>query len=165
LADAQHGDGGGLLALYDEYNFRRDDGTWDNSLEAFQVISCADAPERPTVEESDAQVPDFQAVAPRLARRTVGDYFCTFFPPALDPRIAITGDGAGPIVVVGTTGDPATPLAGSRKMAHALEDGRLLTVVANQHTGYLANECATNSIESYLVDPTGHLPAEGLRCA
>lgn len=164
LDDARRGEGAGLLELYDEYNFRGEDGTWNNLIEAFQVISCSDSDERPTVEESDAQVPDYQAAAPRLSRRTVGDYFCTFFPPAVDPRIAITGAGAGPIVVVGTTGDPATPLEGSRKMAESLEQGRLLTVVANQHTGYLANDCATNAIESYLVDPVGHLPAEGLRC-
>ena len=40
----------------------------------------------------------------------------------------ITGAGAGPIVVVGTTGDPATPLAGTRVMADTLEDGRLVVV-------------------------------------
>ena len=48
---------------------------------------------------------------------TTGDYFCTFFPPAIDPRVEITGAGAGPIVVVGTTGDPATPLDSTRAMA------------------------------------------------
>ena len=48
---------------------------------------------------------------------------CTFFPPSDDPRIAVTGAGAGPVLVVGTTGDPATPLAGSQAMADALEGG------------------------------------------
>ena len=164
LASAQQGDGAGLLDLYDEYFVRNADGTYADSLEAFQVITCIDTVERPTVEEQDAEVAEFKKVAPRFTQRTVGDYSCTFFPPSTDPRIAITGKGAGPIVVLGTTGDPATPLEGSRKMAAALEQGRLVVVVGNRHTGYGVNPCSTSAVEDYLVDPVGHLPAEGLRC-
>jgi hypothetical protein len=164
LANAQAGDGEGLLDLYDEYFVRNADGTYDDSLEAFQVITCMDTAERPTVEQEDATVAEFQSVAPRFTQRTVGDYSCTFFPPSKDPRIAITGKGAGPIVVLGTTGDPATPLDGSRKMASTLEKGRLVVVVGNRHTGYGVNACSTSAVEDYLVDPVGHLPAEGLRC-
>jgi len=165
LANAQKGDGSGLLALYDEYYERQPDGTYDNLIEAFEVITCMDSTERPTVEEADATVAEFKAVAPRMEASTVGDYMCTFFPPSIDPRIPITGKGAGPIVVLGTTGDPATPLDGARKMAEALEQGRLVTVVANQHTGYHVNACSSAAVEDYLVDPVGHLPAVGLRCA
>jgi pimeloyl-ACP methyl ester carboxylesterase len=164
LADAQIGNGAGLLALYDAYFVRHSDGTYENSLEAFQVISCMDTDERPTVEQDDANAATAHAAAPRFAARTVGGYACTFFPPATDPRVAITGKGAGPILVMGTTGDPATPLDGTRKMAEALEDGRLVTVVGNQHTGYTVNECSSAAVDNYLVDPVGHLPAEGLRC-
>jgi pimeloyl-ACP methyl ester carboxylesterase len=164
LAAAQNGDGAGLLGLYDTYYVRHKDGTYANSLEAFQVISCMDSPERPTVEQDDADVAKFRAVAPRFAARTVGNYTCTFFPPSDDPRIEITGRGAGAIVVVGTTGDPATPLDGSRKMAAALQDGHLVVVVGNQHTGYGVNPCSTSAVENYLIDPAGHLPAQGLRC-
>jgi pimeloyl-ACP methyl ester carboxylesterase len=164
LANAQQDDGTGLLGLYDEYFVRRPDGTYADSLEAFQVISCMDSVERPTVEQDDADAARFQAVAPRFASRSVGGYSCTFFPPTTDPRIEITGRGAGPIVVLGTTGDPATPLDGSRKMADALEQGRLVEVVGNRHTGYGLNACSSAAVEDYLVDPVGHLPAEGLRC-
>jgi pimeloyl-ACP methyl ester carboxylesterase len=164
LADAQIGKGAGLLALYDKYYVRHSDGTWDNSLEAFQVISCMDSPERPTVADDDATAATIHAIAPRFGVRTVGDYACTFFPPATDPRIEITGKGAGPILVMGTTGDPATPLDGTRKMAESLEDGRLVVVVGNQHTGYGLNACSSAAVEDYLVDPVGHLPAEGLVC-
>lgn len=164
LADAQHGDGAGLLALYDEYYQRRSDGTYDNSIEAFEVITCMDSADRPTVEEEDAAVPQFRAAAPHLVLGTTGSYSCTFFPPATDPRVAITGKGAGPIVVLGTTGDPATPLDGARKMAETLEQGRLVVVVGNEHTGYGLNTCSSAAVDDYLIDPVGHLPAEGLRC-
>jgi pimeloyl-ACP methyl ester carboxylesterase len=165
LAQAQASDGTGLLALYDQYYQRKSDGTYDDSLEAFQVISCMDTAERPTVEQSDGNVAKFEAVAPQLTVGTTGDYFCTFFPPAVDPRVAITGKGAGPILVMGTTGDPATPLDSTRKMASALEDGRLVVVEGNQHTGYGLNSCSSAAVNDYLIDPVGHLPADALRCA
>ena len=164
LDGAQHGNGAGLLALYDEYYQRKPDGTYADSLEAFQVINCMDSTERATVEEDDANAAKVHELAPRFGARTVGDYACTFFPPTTDPRIEITGKGAGPIVVMGTTGDPATPLDGTRKMAAALEQGRLVVVEGNQHTGYGINDCSTAAVDNYLVDPAGHLPAEGLRC-
>jgi pimeloyl-ACP methyl ester carboxylesterase len=164
LGDASAGNGAGLLAFYDEYYQRQPDGTYANSLEAFQVISCMDTTDRQTVGEEDANALELHALAPLFQVRTVGDYGCTFFPAAIDPRIRITGNGAGPIVVLGTTGDPATPLDSSRKMAAALEEGRLVVVVGNRHTGYGLNDCSTAAVEDYLVDPVGHLPPEGLRC-
>jgi TAP-like protein len=104
-------------------------------------------------------------VAPRAAPGTTGSYFCTFFPPAIEPSAAITGAGAGPILVMGTTGDPATPLASTEKMADALEDGRLVVVEAEGHTGYGANECSRSTIDQYLIDPAEHTPDDGTRCA
>jgi pimeloyl-ACP methyl ester carboxylesterase len=164
LADADKGDGSGLLALSDQYFRRNADGTWDNSLEAFQVITCQDDPDRPTVAQDDANSAKFRAVAPRFSPGTTGSYFCTFFPPPIDPRVTITGKGAGPIVVVGTTGDPATPLSGTKTMADTLEDGHLVVVDANQHTGYGIDTCAGKLVDQYLVDPVGHVPADGVRC-
>jgi len=151
LADAETGDGAGLLDLFDSYYQRRPDGTWDNSLEAFTVIMCMDTVDRPTVAEEDALAPEFQAVAPRLAPGTTGSYQCTFFPAPDDPRVEITGAGAGPIVVCGVTGDAATPLDSTRNMAAALEDARLIVVTAEQHTCY-GDPCSDEIIADYLVD-------------
>jgi hypothetical protein len=164
LADAQGGDGAGLLELFDEYFRRRDDGTWPNLLEAFQVITCQDDPTRLTVAQDDATAPQFRAVAPRSSPATIGSYFCTFFPPSTDPEVEVNTKGAGPIVVVGTTGDPATPLATSRKMADALDDGRLLVVHAEGHTGYAPGACSGDVVDQYLIDPVGKTPADGTEC-
>jgi pimeloyl-ACP methyl ester carboxylesterase len=151
LDDAQSGDGAGLLALQDAYYQRGADGTYSNLLESFQAISCADDPERLTVEEADEQAEVRIGAAPRLFPYTTGSYTCSFFPAALDPRIDVTGVRAGPIVVVGTTGDPSTPLDSSRRMAASLEDGRLVIVEANQHTGYRVNSCIEDTIHNYLI--------------
>jgi pimeloyl-ACP methyl ester carboxylesterase len=153
LAAAQAGDGSGLLALFDAYYRREADGTWGNELEAFQVIDCMDRPDRPTVAQADAEMAALIAAAPRFVPPgSVADYGCTFFPPAIDPRVPITGAGAGPIVVIGTTGDSATPLASTRGMADALEDGRLVVVTANEHTGYGQNQCVIDVVNAYLID-------------
>jgi pimeloyl-ACP methyl ester carboxylesterase len=152
LADAQRGDGNGLLILYDTYYERRPDGTWPNLLEAFQVISCMDEADRPTVAEYDANALEINRLAPRFSPNTVGGYDCAWFPAAEHPRIPVTGDGAGPIVVIGTTGDPATPLRGTEAMAAALQDGRLVVVDADQHTGYGTNSCVVDIVHEYLID-------------
>jgi pimeloyl-ACP methyl ester carboxylesterase len=164
LAAGDDGDGAPLLALYDQYLQRRDDGTWDDTLEAFQVISCQDMAERATVEEEDSLAARYREVAPRTAPGTTGSYFCTFFPRAIDPEIPVTAKGAGPILVMGTTGDPATPLEGTRRMAEALEDGRLVVVTAEGHTGYSVGKCSAKVIEEYLIDPAGKAPDDGTEC-
>ena len=154
LADAQQGDGAGLLKLYDDYYQRKDDGSYGNELEAFLAISCLDDPGATSVKEVEDAVQDFVAAAPRLGANFGYGYSCALWPVKPATKIDATGKGAGPIVVVGTTGDPATPLASTRKMAAALEQGILLIVEANQHTGYGANECINTAVDSYLIDLT-----------
>ena len=163
LAAASGGDGSGLRAFADTYLQRHTDGTFGNELEAFRAINCADTTDRPSVAEEDALSAEYTAVAPRLAPAgSSGSYACTFFPPPLDPRIAITGAGAGPIVVVGTTGDPATPLTSTQAMAEALEDGRFVVVEADRHTGYNVNSCINDVVNDYLVDLVA--PDNGTEC-
>jgi hypothetical protein len=116
------------------------------------------------VAEEDASAAQFQEVAPRFAPGDVGSYFCTFFPPAADPVVSVTGKGAGAILVMGTTGDPATPLEGTRRMAQTLEDGRLVVVKAEGHTGYLPDSCSGDVIDQYLIDPVKNAPADESTC-
>lgn len=162
LDDAQAGDGAGLLDLFDTYFQRRPDGSYGNELEAFLNILCADDPTRTTIEAADAESVRFTEIAPRFRPGTTGDYTCVFWPEAIDPRIDITGAGAGPIVVIGTTGDSATPLEGTRNMARVLEDGRLIVVTAEQHTGYTSDLCARRTADAYLIDLV--VPDEETNC-
>jgi pimeloyl-ACP methyl ester carboxylesterase len=164
LADAQAGDGSGLMTLYDDYYGRTSEGTYSDELEAFQVISCMDDERRLTIAEEDAAAERYRAAAPRFAPGTTGSYGCVFLPAPIDPRADVTGDGAGPILVMGTTGDAATPLASTELMADALEDGRLVIVEADQHTGYGFNRCSQETIDEYLIDPVANAPADGTRC-
>jgi hypothetical protein len=77
---------------------------------------------------------------------------CTFWPAESDPRIEVSYDGDTVIMVVGTTGDSATPIEGTRRMAEVLGRAVLVTVEADQHTGYGANSCVDDAVERYLLD-------------
>ena len=75
----------------------------------------------------------------------------------------ITASGAAPILVVGTTGDPATPYAWSEALADQLETGQLMTWKGNGHTAYgRSNDCVKKAVDTYLLN--GTMPAKGLTC-
>ncbi|GAA1764672.1 alpha/beta hydrolase [Kocuria aegyptia] len=161
----EHGDGTGLMRLADIAYGRGPDGTYTNSYEANIAIDCLDRPENDdpaAMAALDAQL--------REASPTLGDWFshgqvtCGAWPhePVSAPA-PIDAAGAGPILVVGTTGDPATPYAWSQALAAQLEDGHLLTRVGEGHGAYLSgNRCVDDTVTGYLLE--GVLPAEERTC-
>lgn len=151
LDNARRGSGAALLDLHDQYFQRRADGTWGNELDAFVAIGCLDSGFTRDPEAYAELEPQFRAAAPRMWPLFTYSDQCAYWKAPADPRIAITGAGAGTILVVGTTGDAATPLEGTRSMAETLEDGRLIVVEANRHTGYGVNECVVRAVDDYLV--------------
>jgi pimeloyl-ACP methyl ester carboxylesterase len=151
LNAAQGGDGKGILQLYDDYYQRNTVGTYGNELEAFLAISCLDDPGATSTEEVDSRIEEFIAAAPRLGGNFAYGYSCALWPVKQADKVTITGKGAGPIVVIGTTGDAATPLESTRNMALGLDQGILIVVEANQHTGYGANSCVVKAVDEYLI--------------
>ena len=79
-----------------------------------------------------------------------------------EPGPTATGAGAPPILVVGTTGDPFTPLEQTKALADALESGVLLVREGEGHTAYGSNDCIDDAIDAYLIDLT--VPEDGTRC-
>ena len=163
LADAAKGDGSGLLSLYDEYMQCDGDGRCDDTLEAFMAISCLDDPGAESVEEVNANLPIYAAAAKRLGEGWGYGYTCALWPERAAQRPTLNGAGAPPVVVIGTTGDAATPLDSTRKAAAALQSGALVIVDAAQHTGYGANACIIEVTDTYLTTLT--VPRNELLCA
>lgn len=157
LADAEKGKGKRLLALHDAYLGRSADGRYDNTNEVFYATSCLDG----STETADISA-ELLAAAPRLHALFEYPDMCDAWPVPVDPSPPVTGKGAPAIVVVGTTGDPATPIESTRAMADALEQGILVTVDAGDHTGYGRNDCVADAVDDYLVDLTA--PAADLVC-
>ncbi len=160
------GDGSGLLEMADLYASRNPDGTFaDNSTEAIFAINCLDDPWALPADRVARQVPRFEEVSPTLGRvfawmlTGCGGIRAESTQQPRDIRAA----GADPIVVVGTTRDPATPYEWAEALADQLESGVLVSRDGDGHTGYNAgNECVDTAIESYLVD--GAVPDDGLEC-
>ena len=155
-----------MLALYDQYFSIDEPGgrSDDNSTEAYFAITCLDHHGSTSPADLFSHEAEFAAAAPRLGRGWMAELaVCSVWPVPQVAPLTITGNGAGPIVVVGTTGDPATPLSSTKKMADALEDGRLVIVAADQHTGYGVNACVNAAVDDYLLDPA-KAPKDGLSC-
>jgi pimeloyl-ACP methyl ester carboxylesterase len=166
LQTALGGDGSLLLKLSDVYESRNDDGTYsDNSAEAILAINCLDDPYSITADQVPAQIPAFEQESP-----TFGDVFAWGLVSchgvqvkASEKDARIDGAGAPPIVVVGTTRDPATPYQWAVHLADQLESGVLVSRDGDGHTGYNAgNGCVDEAVENYLVDDT--VPKDGLTC-
>ena len=63
-----------------------------------------------------------------------------------DVRVA----GVAPVLVVGTTGDPATPYTGAKELVRRIDGSRLLTFVSTEHTAYTKNDCINDAVDRYL---------------
>ena len=114
-----------------------------------------------------AQSEELERIAPRFATiAEAGDLGCQAWGhTGTQPPKALHAKGAAPILVIGTTGDPATPHEWAVALADQLDSGQLLTWEGNGHTAY-ANSghgpCVTKAVDTYLL--TGTMPKKGLTC-
>lgn len=164
LKAADDGDPSKLLDLFDEYMLRAPDGTYSTEWPAFLAISCADGPDLDTATAVALQA-RAATEAPIFGASNVGLSFpCAYwpFPPANPVAAPVSAPGAPPIVVVGTTGDPATPVAWSEGLAREL-GARLVTVDGTTHTSSLdGNPCLDRALTAYFLRLQP--PKPGLRC-
>lgn len=159
-------DGTTLLYLADVYNDRESGGSFDgNSAEAFRAVNCLDAPQDADPKSMEEQVERLAKDAP-----TVGEFFaygglvCAQWPyPAVERDFDVSAPGAAPIVVIGTTNDPATPYVGAQALAKTLDSGVLVTFEGEGHTAYgRSNSCIADAVDGFLID--GSVPKDGLTC-
>jgi pimeloyl-ACP methyl ester carboxylesterase len=157
LAEAQEGDGSGLWSLKAEY---LDIGSYG----AYAGVVCTDAERPEDAAAYQAFADRLRQQAPHFGASTANEMLpCATWPvPVTGEAAPIEAPGTPPILVVGNTGDPATPLANAEAVADTLDDGRLLVVEMDGHTAYGSNLCATEVIDAYTIDLT--LPEEGTRC-
>jgi pimeloyl-ACP methyl ester carboxylesterase len=164
LSAAEQGDASTLLDAADTYVGRGDDGSDDHALESFWAVTCLDGP---VVPAADATALEQHAVevAPRLGAFVTNNSLpCSVWPVPASPSVGrLTAPGAPPILVIGTTKDPATPLPQARSLASSLARGRLLVASGEQHTSFNnGNACVDDLVTRYLVDR--EVPRAGTRC-
>jgi pimeloyl-ACP methyl ester carboxylesterase len=165
LARAADGDGSILAALADSYSGRSPAGPYENnSVEANTAINCLDydAPRDPAV--YGALATSSRESSPRFAALLAySGLTCAAWPLTARPVERVTGEGAAPILVIGTTGDPAAPYTWSVRLADQLESGVLLTYQSSGHTAVgTGDPCVDSAVAAYLIDQ--NLPAVGAIC-
>lgn len=162
----QEGTADAAFGAVDWYYNRGEDGTYgDNSTEAFYAINCLDYPAQsdPVQWEADAQ--ELKRQAPVIGSYLAwGDQLCVEWPfHAVRTPAKISARGAGDILVVGTTGDPATPYRWAQNLAAQLDRGHLLTYNGEGHTAYnKSNSCVNDAVDSFLL--RGKVPASDPQC-
>jgi hypothetical protein len=160
LVAAERGDGAPLLALSDLYLDRDHEG-YANVTEALISVVCLDR-------QWPRETAPYLALAERVAREAprfgpaiaLSGLVCADWPvPSTGRPTTVTAPGAPPVVVIGTTGDPATPYAWSVALAEQLSQGVLVTYRGEGHTVYRSgsSRCVREVVDSYLL--TGKAPA------
>lgn len=159
-------DGAGLLALSDSYYERDADGRYANLMAANAAVNCLDLPAAfSSPDQVEKALPSFEKASPVFGEGLAwASLNCAYWPvrPTGEPHL-IEAKGAAPIVVVGTTRDPATPYRWARSLARQLASARLLTYEGDGHTAYgRGSACIDSAIDTYLLHGTP--PADGKRC-
>lgn len=167
LEAAIGGDGSGLLHWSDTYNSRGRDGRYvDNASEAILNISCLDDPTAVDSADVPGDFAAFDKASPTFGRIWAwGQTGCAAFQDLGLPRPdwKLEAKGAAPIIVIGTSRDPATPVEWAEALARQLESGVLITRDGDGHGGYHAgNACVDDAVEAYLIEGTA--PKADLSC-
>ncbi len=158
-------DGSGLLRLADQYTSRGPDKYLDNSLEALYAVNCLDHSDSIPTRQVPRHFAEFEEASPTFGRSFAYSLStCSVWPVKSGSNTeAMAAVGAPPIVVIGTTRDPATPYEWAEALAGQLDSGVLISRDGDGHTGFnQGNQCVDSAVERYLV--RGVPPKSDLDC-
>jgi hypothetical protein len=136
-----------------------------NSVDAENAISCLDHP----VPADPAAYPQLATAAATKApffgpMLTWGLLQCAVWPvPSNRTPARVSATGAPPILLVASSGDPATPPAWAAAVEAELAKGVLVTWQGVSHVAYYYSPCVRAIDQAYLVD--GTVPARGTSCS
>lgn len=168
LEQAYDGNGQLLMQLSDSLDGRNENGEYSNLAAANLSINCADSKPRYTIENVEAKLAEFRAASP-----VFGEWLAWSLLNCTDWAVAgaadhpdVSAPGSAPILVIGNTGDPATPYEGARRMVEALGAGVgvELTYKGQGHGAYgSGNSCVQSAVNDYLL--VGKVPKSGTACS
>ena len=155
----------------DSYYGRSGDAEYgDNSFDVYTATLCLD-------DDFQGDPYDVRSGLDAIAKAAplVGTYFayddyahveaaCSAwpYPPKPKPE-SFDAAGADPILVIGTTNDPATPYSWAQALAEELESGVLVTFNGEGHTAYgRSNDCIVSTVDDYFI--RGTVPTSDPHC-
>lgn len=172
IKQALTGDGSGFAKLADGYNGRNSDGTYsDNQNDANVIIDCLDWREGRENDAIRTEATRFAKAAPIFGPYVAfGGITCNLLNQALghtqfttDQNTVQIQKTATPILIIGTTQDPATPYAWAKALNNYIVGSRLITMKGEGHTGYgRGSACTDDAVDVYLT--SGVIPTKNLIC-
>ncbi len=169
--EGQQGYGDTFLDLADQYTGRSSDGSYmSNELDSGAIIDCLDWPDTRSVEKTKADAKRFTDAAPvfgpYLAYTNISCKYLT--PPTKDKLTRstnkITSITTAPVIVIGTTRDPATPYEWSVGLHQIFKNSKLISLDADGHTGQgRGSACVDEAVDTYLLQ--GKTPNKNLTCS
>jgi len=166
LKDARSGDGNALMKLADAYADRTPGGQYSgNMMESIYTVNCLDKPDTSDLAQTEAFAQKLSQEAPIWGRSLAwGNIPCTVWPiPATGKSDPIAAPGSPPIVIVGTTRDPATPYESATQLRRQLAHGVLVTRDGDGHGGYpRSSPCVDRAVDGWLIN--GTVPQDGVKC-
>ncbi|WP_310961509.1 alpha/beta hydrolase [Nocardioides terrisoli] len=157
--------GSTLLQMADLYASRGPRSYTDNSMNALYDVNCLDHDDYIPTSQVPQYFKRFEKVSPTFGKAFAFSLStCADWPVKSHKHtVALHAKGAPPILVVGTTRDPATPLAWARGLASELDSGVLVTRNGDGHTAYhQGNQCIDSTVEDFLI--SDKVPPNGKAC-
>jgi pimeloyl-ACP methyl ester carboxylesterase len=154
--------------MLDQRLERDPDGSYKNngnSYDAFLAITCLDDQGGTTSAEALARAERWEKQAPTFGPAlSWSEALCSNWPiPAKESKADLADSAAGPVLVVSSTHDPATPLPWAKQVAQELPRAKLVTWDADGHTAYLnGSSCLDKVVDDYLL--SGSIPADQITC-
>ncbi|WP_370251838.1 alpha/beta hydrolase [Streptomyces sp. V4I8] len=162
----QQGSGNVLLALSDQLTGRDPQGHYSTVQAANIATLCADTPHRYTPDDVKKSLPAFRKASPVFGSHVAWGQLlqCTDWPVAGTANTPVTATGSPAILLIATTGDPATPRTNLPRMARQLGPRTAIQITRNGdgHTAYGTSPCVTDIVNAYLL--TGTHPKTGTTC-
>ena len=160
MKDLFNGDGKSLLSMADTYNRRDAKGNYDsNDASSLTVIACDDFP------PNNGDVAAIKTAAPIFGKYVAySEMDCQYLPKPKYELITAPIDLKSPVIVIGTSNDPATPYQWAVKLVSLLKNSVLISLSGEGHTGYNRDTpCVDQAVEKYLI--SGIIPAQNLACS
>ena len=165
--EATLGSGESFLKLADKYAGRQENGGYlNNENDALQVISCIDQNELETVSTFKKGVVELAKKAPIFGPYLAyAGFACRYLPNLSEvEQLEIANLETKPILIIGTTRDPATPYKWAQALAKIFSSSVLISLDGDGHTGHgRGSTCVDLAVDRYLL--TGVTPKSELFCA
>ena len=153
LSEVELGDSSGIINGYNSYLGRDYDGTYDGSYMSFLSILCSDG-KLASGDDLYSFAKEIGIKAPLIGEAVVlFGIQCSYWPNVGDAKAFKVNNSKGnSVLVIGTTGDPATPVQASRDVAKKLQHGSLLEFKGEGHTAYgRSNNCVSETVDKYIL--------------